>query len=134
MADFEHSTRRTWLPAEARRRLSVHGKDTSVHEAVPKQITAVRGEEHLEGSENAVKGVLQGSSGKGKSSDLISPNTPLEIRHEFSVSTTPSGRSPGIHSPATSQEVNSKPSLLPPRSSTLLAGQQEPLGKLPSPC
>ncbi len=100
------NTRRTWLPAEARRRLSVHGKVANLDPSTTISSTAATG-----GAQPASRGTeATDKAAHAKSSELISPNTPFECGHEFSESTV-SGHSPTAASPAASQEVNSKPRL-----------------------
>ena len=130
MADSSLHTRRTWLPAEARRRLSVHGKVTNVDALMSRSSPAVAGGAQFgeSGVRTSAKDLaIQSSAAQGKSSELISPKTPFACGHEFSE-TTASGHSPGVVSPAASQEVNSKPSLLPRRCPAPFE-LQEALGK-----
>lgn len=123
MPDAKGTTKRTWLPAEGRRRLSVHGKGKNVDQMITRSSPALTGGSEPRTSSGGL--VTQGAAGKGDCSQLISPNTPLECGHEFSDSTL-SGQSPSAASPAASQEVTSKPSLLPSKSPTPRAWQ--PLG------
>ncbi|BDA48198.1 probable RHOMBOID-like protein 5 at C-terminar half [Coccomyxa sp. Obi] len=74
---------------------------------------ALSGGSHLETSSGGH--ATQGAAGKGNCPELVSPNTPFDCGHEFS-DTTLSGQSPSAVSPAASQEVTSKPILLPSKS------------------
>lgn len=118
MADAKDTTRRTWLPAEARRRLSVHGKAKNLDHMTTRSSPAL--------SMGSQPETSSGAAGKGNCSQLISPNTPLDCGHDFS-DTTLSGQSASAASPAASQEVTSKPSLLPSKSPAPRIAR-EPLG------
>lgn len=125
MADATDITRRTWLPAEAKRRLSVHGKAKYVDPVTTRSSPALSRESQPKTSSGGH--TTQDAAGKGNCSQLISPNTPLDCGHDFS-DTTLSGQSPSAASPTRSQEVNSKPSLLPSQFPAPRV-PREPLGK-----
>ena len=101
---MKSAEKRTWLPPESRRRLSVRG--TSPQPVVESKFDAARDRSSAEDKQGESQQAT--AALKQKSSQMISPNTPFEAATEFSEGAA-SQRGLPLSSPAESHEVTSKP-------------------------